>query len=206
MVSLLGTAGWTVCFWRKNWYCMRRSQHGLQHAYFQFSAACDQEGTGTKISTKKMEAMCLYDAQSSVFCKWVEIRYSRWWRSSSLGWYSRLTEVGTKRLIHGLVKQTQFCVSFTSPWWRNGSFQNSQSFQFLNWPLLRSSPVVMNLRWRLKEYCQMNKRKRWNIWEEFTLWHFVTKSTRPKSVNLGMSSLRIEGSQLRWFGHVSRMP
>jgi len=26
-------------------------------------------------------------------------------------WYSRVTEVGTKRLIHGLVKQTQFFVT-----------------------------------------------------------------------------------------------
>jgi len=26
----------------------------------------------------------------------------------------------------------------------------TESFQFLNWPLFRSSPMVMNLRWRLK--------------------------------------------------------
>ena len=105
------------------------------------------------------------------------------------GWYSRVTEVGTNRLKHGLVKQTQFFVSFIAPWWRNGSFQRTQSFQFLNRSLFRSSPVVINLRWRLKEYCQKNKRQRWDICEEFSVWHFVTKNTGLKSVKPGMSSL-----------------
>ena len=58
-------------------------------------------------------------------------------------------KVGTKRLIHGLVKQTQFCVSFFAPWWRNRGFQTRQTFQFLNLSLFRSSLVVMNLRWRI---------------------------------------------------------
>ena len=46
----------------------------------------------------------------------------------------------------------------------------------------------MHLRWRLKEYCQKNKRQRWDIFEEFSVWHFVTKSTGLKSVKPGMSS------------------
>jgi len=29
-----------------------------------------------------------------------------------LGWHSRVTEYGTRRLMHGLIKQTQFCMSF----------------------------------------------------------------------------------------------
>ena len=38
-------------------YCRRgSSQQGLQLAFDPFSAACDQEGT--KISTKKIEALC----------------------------------------------------------------------------------------------------------------------------------------------------
>jgi len=41
------------------------SQQGLQHAFDRFSAACDEEGT--KISTKKIEVLCL--AQGSVSCK-----------------------------------------------------------------------------------------------------------------------------------------
>ena len=48
--------------------------------------------------------------------------------------------------------------------------------------------MVMNLRWRLKKYCQKNKRQRWDICEEFSTWHFVTKSTDVKSVKPGMSS------------------
>ena len=42
--------------------------------------------------------------------------------------------------------------------------------------------------WRLKEYYQKNKRQRWDICEEFLVWHFVTKSTDLKSVKPGMSS------------------
>ena len=46
----------------------------------------------------------------------------------------------------------------------------------------------MNLRWRLKEYCQKNKQQRWDICEEFSVWHFVTNSTGLKSVEPRMSS------------------
>jgi len=39
----------------------------------------------------------------------------RWRPSSTVGWYSRVTKVGTKGLIYGFVKQTQYCVSFIAP-------------------------------------------------------------------------------------------
>ena len=46
-------------------YSMRgSSQQGLQHAFDRFSAACDQEGT--KISSKKIEVLCLSDRKSVV--------------------------------------------------------------------------------------------------------------------------------------------
>jgi len=45
----------------------------------------------------------------------------------------------------------------------------------------------MNFRWRLKECCQKNKRQRWDICDEFSMWHFVTKSTGLKSAKPGMS-------------------
>jgi len=78
-------------------------------------------------------------------------------------------------------------VNFVALWLRNGSFQRPQSFQFLNRSLFRSSGVVMNFRWRLKECCQMNKRQGWDICNEFSMWHFVTKSTGLKSAKPGMS-------------------
>ena len=57
------------------------------------------------------------------------------WRSSStLGWYWRVTEGGMGRLIHGLVNQTHFCVSFITLWSQNGSFQTPQNCEFLYWP------------------------------------------------------------------------
>jgi len=85
-------------------------------------------------------------------------------------------------------KSKQFSVSFTAPWWRNGSVQRTQSFQFLNRSLFRSSPVVTTVRWRLNEYCQKNKGHRRDSWDEFSVLHFVTKTTGPKSVKPGMSS------------------
>jgi len=47
-----------------------------------------------------------------------------------------------KGLIHGLVKQTQFCVNFIALCLQNGSFQTPQSCQFSNQSLFRSSPMV----------------------------------------------------------------
>ena len=50
-----------------------------------------------------------------------------------------------RRLMHGLVKLTQFCVSFIALCSQNGSFQTPQSCQFSNRSLFRSSPMVTNL-------------------------------------------------------------
>ena len=91
------------------WCCIGgSSQQGLQHAFDQFSAACDQ--VGTTVSSEKLRYCVSQDAQGSVFCTWAKTHCSRWRRSSTLGWYSWVTEVGTKGLIHGLVKLTQFCL------------------------------------------------------------------------------------------------
>jgi len=232
-------------------------------------------------SALTIDVLCLSwrPTQGSVFCTCTKILCSRWRRSSTLGWYSRSTEVGTKELIHGLAKLTQFCAgadpankfrgrfqyyvafkphytfttlremkytsqnccdktmddtmglyreccfpnckklwwikilskvfgdgdcpnntphpplirpwfcaSFIAPWWRNGCFQRAQTFQLLNRSLFRTSPVVMNLRWRLKEYWQKNRGQRWDVCEESTVWHFVTRSTGLKSVKPGMSN------------------
>jgi len=148
-------------------YCMRRSsQQGFQLELDRFSAACDQEGT--KISSEKIEVLCLYKRSRQCFLQVSGNTLLCWRRSSTLGWYSRVTKVGTKGLIHGCVKQTQFCVNFIAPWTRNGSFQRTQSFQFLNRSSFRSSPVVINLGWRLKIFCQRNILQRWDICEEFS--------------------------------------
>ena len=96
-------------------------------------------------------------------------------------------EIRKKGLLHGLVKQMQFCVSFIAPWSRNGGFQRTPSFQYLHWSLFRSSPVVLNHRWLLKQYCQKYERQRCDICKEFSVWHFVTKITGLTSVKPGMS-------------------
>ena len=186
-MSLLGTAGWTVCFCgRICTACVDLLNRVFSTYLIGFRLRATKQER--KSTLKSLRYYVFQDDQGSVFCKWAEKRCSRWRHSSTLGWCPRVTEIGTKIIIHGLVKQTQFYVSFITPWFRNGTFQRPQSFQFSNRSLFRSSPVVKDLKWRLKEYCQKNKRQRWDICEKFSVWRFVTKSTRLKSVKPGMSS------------------
>ena len=53
----------------------------------------------------------------------------------------------------------------------------------------------MNFRWRLKEYWQKNRWQRWDICEESTVWHFVTRSTSMTSVKPGMSTSHFSDSR-----------
>ena len=90
-----------------------------------------------------------------------------------------------KRLMHGLVNQTQFCVIFIALWWRNGSFQTPQSCQVSHRSLFRPSPMVVNHgnHWKSAKY----KQQTWDFFQEFTRWHFATKCTAVKSVKSWMS-------------------
>jgi len=63
--------------------------------------------------------------QGSVCGKWAAVHSSRRRRSSTLGWHLRVAEGGARRLKHGLVKQTQFCVSFIALWPQNGRLSNT---------------------------------------------------------------------------------
>jgi len=50
------------------------------------------------------------------------------------------------------------------------------------------SKICLLLHLWLKECCQKNKRQRWYICEEFSVWHFVAKNTCLKSVKPGIPS------------------
>jgi len=143
-MSLLGTAEWTVCFCgRIGTACVDLLNRVFSTYLIGFILCTSKQER--KSALKSLRYCISQDVQGSIFCKWAEIHCSRR-RSSTLGWYLRVTEVGTKRLTHVWVKQGQFCLSFIAPWLWNGSFQRPQSFQSLNRFLFRSSPVVMNLR------------------------------------------------------------
>ena len=90
------------------------SQQGLQHERDWFSAACDR--TGMKASTKRPRKYISPETQVSVFCKEFTIHCSISRSSNTFGWYSQVTEGGTRRLVNGLAKQTQFCLSFIAFW------------------------------------------------------------------------------------------
>jgi len=81
----------------------------------------------------------------------------------------------------------------------------SQSCQFSNRSLFRSTPTVMNLGWWLKQCYFKYKWQRWNFCEEFTTWDFTTKCAAAKFANPEYRAT----SQNReipatWFGLVSR--
>jgi len=53
----------------------------------------------------------LVSTETGICYKWVTMHSSSRSRSSfNLGWYSQMTESGTRRLIGGLLKQTQYCL------------------------------------------------------------------------------------------------
>jgi len=83
---------------------------------------------------------------------------------------SRVTDGRARRMIHGLVKQTQFCVSFIAPLSRNESFQTPQRCQFLNGSVFRSLPIVMNLGyWPIKYYLRCKRQN--GIFAQSAKWH-----------------------------------
>jgi len=83
-----------------------------------------------KSALKKLRCCVCQDAQSSVFCTWAKIHCSRWRHSSTFGWYSRVMEVGTKGLIHGLVKLTKFCL-----------LRETYGFVVTKWVLLKTAKL-----------------------------------------------------------------
>jgi len=53
------------------------------------------------------------------------------------GWYSRVAEDKTKRLIHGLlVTQTQFCMFYRSVVSKTGAFKNRKAVKSVSVPIL----------------------------------------------------------------------
>jgi len=92
------------------------SQQGLQHAFDQFSAACDQ--AGTKISSKKIEVLlyvslrrprrCFLQVSGNTLQQVEGFKY--------IGVVFTCDESQNKGIETLLVKQTQFCVSFIALW------------------------------------------------------------------------------------------
>ena len=97
-----------------------------------------------------------------------------------------------RRLVHGLVKLTQFCVNFIALWLQNGSFQTPQSCQFLNRSLFPSLPMVVNP----KDYYLGCKHQRW----DFCGVHGVTKGRTEVTLRPGQeTSLVPPYLNLRYF-------
>jgi len=90
------------------------SQQGLQHSFDWLSASCEQ--AGTKISTKKVEVLCLSRHPRQCILHVSRNALQQLETFKHLGVVFTSDRIGTKELMHGLVKQTQFCVNFIAPW------------------------------------------------------------------------------------------
>jgi len=100
---------------------------------------------GMKISIKKTEVLCLSGNPSQCTQQVSKNTMQHVGTFKSLRVIFTRTEGRTRRLIHGLATQTQFCVNFIALLSQNGSFQTQQSCQLLNRSLFRSLPIVINL-------------------------------------------------------------
>ena len=171
----------------ENWYCVRGySQQGLQHAFDRFSTACDQ--AGTKSSAKKIEELCHLRRPRECFLQVSDNALQQVEAFKYLGVVFRSDESRNKRIDTWIGKANavlrELCCSVVTKR-ELPKNANISVFKSVFLPILT---MVMNFRWRLKEYCQKNKRQILDICEEFLVWHFVTKSTGLKSVKPGMSS------------------
>ena len=97
---------------------------------------------GTKISSKKVEEFCLLRRPRQCFLQVSVKALQQVGHSSTLGWFSRVTNVGTKGLIHWLVKQTQFCMSLLLRGDKTGAFKESKAsvFKLVFIPILTCGP------------------------------------------------------------------
>ena len=96
----------------------------------------------------------------------------------------------------------------TALWSQNGSFETSQSCQFLNRYLFRSSPLVMNLRLYDWKNTITSASGRNGIFAKSAR-RDTSRQVRSCGILRVLNVeplLRIERSQLCWFDHVSRMP
>ena len=142
---------------------------------------------GTKISSKKVEEFCLLRRPRQCFLQVSVKALQQVETFKYLGVVftsdkCRNKGIDTRICKANAVLHELYCSVVTKR-----ELSKKAKLQFLNRSLFRSSPVVLNLKRRLKEYCQKNKRQRWYICEEFSVWHFVTKSTGLKSVKPRMS-------------------
>ena len=172
-----------------NWYCIHgSSQQGLQHAYDRFSDACDR--AETKISTKKMEVSCLsrrprqciLEVSSNTLQQVETFKYLGVVFISDGSQNKRIdTRIGKanavlRELYHSVATKRKILKT-----------AKVSVFKSVFVPILTCSHESL-VNAKIIAYCQKNKRQRWYICEEFSVWHFVTMSTGQKSVKPRTSS------------------
>jgi len=183
------------------------SEQRLQHALDRFAAAYDR--AGIKVSTKNTRVLSLSINPRQCVLQASDNTLQQVERLSNLTWYLRVTEGRTRRLLHGLVKQTQFCVlrALSLCGDKNGSFKHRKAagFKSVFVPILTYGHGSWVMTERVLFQLQATEMGFLRRVHDVTLRDKVRSCEIRKALNV-VTLLWIERSQLRWFGHVSRMP
>ena len=187
-VPRLEIAKLVVCYSQMIWFCSS-TESGLQRALNSFADACNT--AGMKISTAKTEVLHL----------------------------SRNPDQCVLQVNGAKLKQVEkfkyLGVAFTS---------DGRQDEELDTRIGKASAVMRALHYSVVMKRELSKKAKlsifkaafvpiltyghesWVMIEGVTLFNKVRSSEIRKSLNIEPLLLRIERSQLRWFGHVSRMP
>ena len=208
MMSLLETAGSTICFFGEDLVLLASSDLDLQHALDRFSAVCKQRGMN--ISTKKTEALCVSRNSRQCMLQVSGITLQQVEKFKYLGVVFTSDGRRNRRLIRSLVKRTGKTNTVLGKLYRSvvtkRKLWNTRCSKLLNQPLFKSSSAFMNLRQWLKECYLKWKLQRWELLGRV---QGVTLLYKIGSCEIRIaffeSFLRIERSQLRWLDQLTRM-
>ena len=163
-------------------FCSKFCWLFLNLALNKFAAARDN--ARIKINTSETDWFSLFASRQSIIEQVMEKKRSKMQLSAAI-----------RALHHSVVV--------------NVSYREKQSYRHLNRYLFPSSLMVMTESWVMTESMrsQMQTSKiRFLTKIKSTMLDKVRTTTIRKSLNINLLLFRIERSQLRWFGYLSRMP
>ena len=183
---------------------LQHAEQGLQHALDRFSAACDQ--AGMKNSTKMTEVLCLTRNPSQCTLQVSGITLQQVEKLKYLGVVFTSNRRWNKEInTYGSVKLTQFCVSFIALWSQNFKPTKLSVFKSVFFSDSNLWFWILGDVWKTAIPSTNGKDGILPRVHGVTLHDKVRRCEIHKTLDVEPLHLRIERSQLRWFGHVSRM-
>jgi len=205
-VSQLEASGSTVCFLLTNLFCLHLLSKVFSIRSIGFLLRATQ--AGMKTSTKQTELKSL-DQPKAVYAAsgGNTLQQVAKFKYLKVVQYLRVTWGGARRSLHGLVKQTQFSVSFYRSVMTKRELSNTAKlavFKSVFVPILRYGHESWVMGERILSQVQAAEMAFMRKVHGVTLRDKLRSCEVRRAMNVE-PLLRIERSQLHWFGHVSRM-